>query len=539
MTKFNKQQNLVKTKPKSPIRTTSVTPDLRTNEGAVAWSRDPKSELFLLGVTNFVNEDTFYEDKLTRDKRFEALVTQVATSDPKWLEGFLPWLRREANMRSAPVVAAAIAAKSMLGTKTPGGRAIIAKSLGRADEPGEFLSYWISRWGDKLPQPVKRGLADAIVKLYTQRSLLKYDTPGKGLRFSNVIQLVHPSPQTPEQRELFKFALERVYKDNAEMPQTLRTVARENKFRTEIADPAFDWDHFFSPFRSDMRASDMIRGAGLTWQDLLPRVPEHYKTAAWEALIPTMGFQALLMNLRNFDEAGISPAARKLVTDRLTDPEKVAKSKMFPFRFLAAHRAVRSLNWGPALETALDLSLSNVPEFSGRTLVLVDRSGSMFHALAANSEMERADLAALFGVAVAMRNVGRVNLVEFGTTSKEIQLRRGDSMLRSVATQFHDLGGTYLAQATRAHYHGQDRVIVITDEQYHDGAAGSVVPAHVPVYTFNLAGYRPAGDVSGQGNRHTFGGLTDKAFKVIPLLEAAQSQRWPWESDSDVSDSGA
>jgi hypothetical protein len=531
--KFNTKANQRTTKPKSPITTVTATPDLRTNEGAVAWSRTPESDLFLLGVNNFVNEDTFYEDKLTRDKRFESLVTQVATSNPKWLEGFLPWLRHEANMRSAPVVASAIAAKSMLGVKAPGGRAIIAKSLGRADEPGEFLSYWISRWGDKIPKPVKRGLADAIVRLYTQRALLKWDIAGKGLRFSNVIQLVHPNPQTAEQRELFKFAMERVYNDAAEMPQTLRTVGQENRFRKEIADPSFDWVHFFE--RTDR--SDLLRGAGLTWQDFLPRVPEHYKTAAWEALIPTMGFQALLMNLRNFDEAGISPTARQKVIDRLTDPEKVAKSKMFPFRFLSAHKAVRSLNWGPALETALDLSLGNVPEFSGTTLVLVDRSGSMFSTFSAKSEVQNADLAALFGVAVAMRNVGRVDLVEFGTTSNKVNLRKGDSMLVSATKRFSSLGGTYLAQATRAHYHGQDRVIVITDEQYHDGSAGSVIPDHVPVYTFNLAGYRPAGDVSGRGNRHTFGGLTDKAFKIIPLLGAAKSQQWPWESDE--SDKGA
>jgi hypothetical protein len=537
MAKFNTKQNTRNVKPTTPVRTASAAPDLRTNEGAVAWSREPKSELFLLGVANFVNEDTFYEDKLKRDKRFESLVTQVATTDPKWLEGFFPWLRFEANMRSAPVIGAAIAAKSMLGTKAPGGRAIVAKSLGRADEPGEFLSYWISRWGDKLPKSVKRGLADAVVKLYTQRNLLKYDTAGKGLRFSNVIQLVHPAPQTVEQRELFKFAMERVYKDNVELPETLKVAKAENRFRKEIADPAFDWDHFFT--RTDR--SNVLKAAGITWEDLLPRVPERFKAQAWEALIPTMGYMALLRNLRNFDEAGISAAVRKQVTDRLADPKQVARSKQFPFRFLSAYRSVRSLNWGPALEAALDASLANVPEFDGRMLVLVDRSGSMFSGMSGNSEVTMADQAALFGVAVAMRNVGRVNLVEFGTTSKEVKLHRGDSMLRSATARFGNLGGTYLAQATRAHYAGQDRVIVITDEQYHDGSAGSVIPAHVPVYTFNLAGYKPAGGVSGQSNRHTFGGLTDKAFKLIPMLEAAQSQRWPWETsrESDSSDSGA
>ena len=39
------------------------------------------------------------------------------------------------------------------------------------------------------------------------------------------------------------------------------------------------------------------------------------------------------------------------------------------------------------------------------------------------------------------------------------------------------------------------------------------------------AGHAP----SGSGNRHTFGGLTDQAFRMIPLLEAGRNAAWPWE----------
>lgn len=33
---------------------------------------------------------------------------------------------------------------------------------------------------------------------------------------------------------------------------------------------------------------------------------------------------------------------------------------------------------------------------------------------------------------------------------------------------------------------------------------------------------------SGKGNRHTFGGLSDAAFRMVPLLEAARDADWPW-----------
>ena len=54
------------------------------------------------------------------------------------------------------------------------------------------------------------------------------------------------------------------------------------------------------------------------------------------------------------------------------------------------------------------------------------------------------------------------------------------------------------------------------------------VPAHVPVYTWNLAGHRAAHGPSGTANRHTFGGLSDAAFRMVPLLEAADDTKWPW-----------
>ncbi|TQN33214.1 hypothetical protein FHX37_3219 [Haloactinospora alba] len=85
----------------------------------------------------------------------------------------------------------------------------------------------------------------------------------------------------------------------------------------------------------------------------------------------------------------------------------------------------------------------------------------------------------------------------------------------------------------REHYRGHDRVVLVTDEQAWAGRNGEeptrAVPDHVPVYTWNLAGYRRGHGPTG-GNRHLFGGLSDAAFRMIPLLEAGERGHWPWES---------
>lgn len=40
----------------------------------------------------------------------------------------------------------------------------------------------------------------------------------------------------------------------------------------------------------------------------------------------------------------------------------------------------------------------------------------------------------------------------------------------------------------------------------------------------NQYGHAPAG----KPNRHTFGGLTDKGFQMIPLLEQGRDADWPF-----------
>jgi hypothetical protein len=63
---------------------------------------------------------------------------------------------------------------------------------------------------------------------------------------------------------------------------------------------------------------------------------------------------------------------------------------------------------------------------------------------------------------------------------------------------------------------------------FHHGDPTEQVPAEVPVYTWNLAGHRAGHGPSGTANRHTFGGLSDAAFRMVPLLEAGRDADWPW-----------
>lgn len=519
MAKFNRVRAAVGAI--SPIKAASI-PTGVTYEGAPGYARDLKSELFLLSVANMTGEGTFYEAATERDARFRTLVGEVALTDLDWLTRMVGWLRTGAGMRSASVVAAAEGVMSRLVAGAAGGnRQLIGTALQRADEPGELLAYWTARYGRNLPQPVKRGVADAVRRLYNERSLIKYDTGA--FRFGDVLELTHAAPATPRQGELFRHTIDRRHGRGEPIPEPLTTLrARAELLALPVGERRKLLD------RPD--AARVLADAGMTWESVAGWLQGPLTARFWESIIPSMGYFALLRNLRNFDRAEVSDEVAEAVGRRLADPEQVGRSRVLPMRFLAAYRAVPSLRWAAPLERALQASLANVPALPGRTLVLVDRSGSMFGRLSARSELTSADAAAVFGAALALR-AAHADLVQFGSGHSVVRVRRGEAVLK-VVERFQNMGGTETAKAVREHFRGHDRVVIVTDEQAWGGYAGEdptrAVPERVPVYTWNLVGYRHGHGPSGSGTRHTFAGLSDAAFSMIPLIEAGRSADWPF-----------
>ncbi|MBB5805574.1 hypothetical protein F4560_005342 [Saccharothrix ecbatanensis] len=535
MSKFNSAR--VRALVSSPVVSESV-PSGLTHEGGAGYVREPKSELFLLAVTNMVGEQTFYEASDKRDDRYAELVRAVTIADPEWTARFLAWLRGAANMRSASLVGAAHFVKARLDAGEQGmSRQVVDSVLQRADEPGEFLAYWSSYHGRTLPKPVKRGVADAVRRLYDERALAKWDSEARGFRFGDVLNLVHPSAVTDKQGDLFRHALDRRHGSIDGVPASLDVL----RARAELL--AWPVEQRRALFQQDRdTVTSTLRNAGMTWESVAGWLQGPMTADVWEALVPSMGYMALLRQLRNFDEAGVSDEVAAEVAARLADPAQVARSRQLPMRFLSAFRAAPSLRWAWALEQAITHSLANVPALAGRTLILVDTSSSMQASFSKDGSLMRWDAAAVFGIALGSR-CADAEVVSFssaqyyagdppGAKTMVFPVRGGESLLRSV-DRWKDGGyflggGTDTAGALRRHFTGHDRVVILTDEQASDGDVHRALPAHVPLYTWNLAGYRHGHAPSGGRDRHTFGGLTDQAFRMIPLLESGRNAAWPF-----------
>jgi hypothetical protein len=285
----------------------------------------------------------------------------------------------------------------------------------------------------------------------------------------------------------------------------------------------------------------------------------------WELLIHEMGYMALLKNLRNFDKVGVSTNIANRVAQKLSDPDEVAQSKQLPFRFYTAWMNTSTSRWKAPLDAALQASIPNIPTLEGTSLILIDTSGSMQVSMSkrerkypykrvrniATGEEEdiepkvpnRVDAAALFGLALAMRNPGKVDVWGFADGQMAVTnlITAGKGLLEATELFSKQVGkvghGTQIERAVRDTYKGQDRAFIFTDMQtvnhervwpYQDtGDVTRAIPSGRHVYGFDLSGYENSGmDVT--PTRHEMGGLTDHTFGAVPLMEAGVAENWPW-----------
>lgn len=541
MAKLNKASMPASTVGKSPIK---ITDKLVSNfEGSDASMYGKKSQIMLAAMNTFSGEDTHYSKAATRDAELRKLVQFVALKDPDWMTRFLPWLRGTANIRTSSITMAVDTVAVWLKAGIPGGRGLINSVLARADEPGEALAYAMSVFGNghRIPKPVKRGIADAAQRLYSEYTLLNYDSDSNAIRFGDVLELTHPNVNDVRQSHLFKYAIDvrhgRDFGDR-NFYDTLPMIAERQRRTEQWRDG--QWLKSLLP--------EHMKTAGIRWEFALSQLGSKVdKATLWEALIPNMGYMALLRNLRNMEQAGISKEMIRQVCNRLADPVEVAKSKQLPMRFLSAYRNTLSDAFKYAIGEALDLSLRNIPKLLGKTLILVDTSGSMNSNMSGRSELKRWDAAVIFGLALA-RQCEDAEIVSFsdaqvgfshwsqrqatGIPSKVFDQVRGESLLRGI--ERWDKGGFFLgagtdtAGAVNRHFTDHKRIIILGDEEGRTGNPYARIPADVLKWDLNLAGYGHSHAPATTPNLIKLAGLTDSMFDMIPWLEAGLDESWPF-----------
>lgn len=580
MAGFNKlERQPVRVAASGPMRTLGATPDTVNHAGAPAYLSDDQTALFKLATTRFVGEPAFYETANELADQLRELVTRLATSDETWpwVRVFLSWLRGPGNIRTASILLAAEAVHARLaaGKHGDGNRELIESVLQRADEPGEMIAYWRHRYGvilpdgrvqAHLPKPVKRGIADAVNRLYDEAAFLRHNKDTAAVHMADVLELTHAIGKYAAninlvslglatrswQDDLFRWMITARRDRDAEPPETLTHVRARHALSRWSPDERHRCVR--SALEGNQVSLDLIHGAMVgQWEWLKPwlgekptEIPPVTDAEIWQLALPKLGYMALLRNLRGLDQAGVPDTVVGPAITRLADPEQVRKSRQLPFRFWSAYAELQklgSLRWLHALEQGLNHSLRNIPVLDGQTLVLVDVSDSMtWGHLSTNSDMDYATAAAIFALGLKIRNPSAVDVWGFANRQFVVKgVDAGTSLLRAVETfkrfQGSVGGGTETARAIRETIQPHHRrVILLTDNQtfggsgYRFGDVDGAAPRNVPIFAVNVCGYRnSAMPVQPGNNRFELGGLTDAMFTLIPTLEAGEAGRWPWE----------
>lgn len=516
---------------RTPMHATNVATGITTHEGAAAFEKDAKTELFTLAAS-FLDEDTFYESRDARLDRYRALVRLVAEHEPAFIAGddtrmgLARFLRTKLGMRSGSIVMAC----EYAAVGAPDARRVVDAVCQRADEPAEVVGYWLANHGRNIPSRVKRGVGDAARRLYTEANVARYDGAStKQVRIADVLELCHVQPRDDQQSQLFKWVIDRRHnRSNPRMGEPLTVTEASTALEALPADMR----------RNHLRQHGpaILRDAGWRWERLSSWLPGGMDAEAWQALIDSgqMGVLALARNLRNFDQAGISSTAVDQVIAKITNPADVAGSKIWPHQVFAAYQHAPSDNWRRALNDTFTLTCQNVPALPGGTLVAVDTSASMTSApLSAKGKMCPSDIAAVFAAAVWARQPKDTTLTIFGDGHALIVPPAGSSPLQvaqAIASATGKVGhSTYGHTCLRDRFDPAKhrRAIILTDGQMHDDPR---VSAHVPtIWTADLQGYRASAFELGTKGRYGIAGWSDAVWPLLDTIENRKSDAdWPF-----------
>lgn len=366
-------------------------------------------------LANLLWEDCAYVDGASVSDEIKRLIPLCKPED---VAGLAEEARIVQKLRHTPLFLASEMCKHD-GTK-PYVPTVLPRIITRADMLTDFLAiYWK---GKKTPiaKCAKKGLAEAFHN-FNEYKFAKYDRDG-AIKLRDVMFLVHPKPVGAYEKELF----ERIAQRKLTVPET--------------------------------------------WEVMLSAGKD--KKATWTYLIEEgkIGGLAMLRNLRNMRQAGVD---KKVIEKGLSE---LKSSMLLPMNFLQA--ADQNPEFKRQIEDAMLESYKSLPKLQGRTLFIVDVSGSMRCKYSAKSQYDRLDAAC----AMAMLAANQCEDFELVCTAGDDYHRvhktehipypsKGFDIIDQIKSTYHKLGGGGIftrqcLEWCKANISGEfDRIIIFSDSQ--------------------------------------------------------------------------
>lgn len=325
-------------------------------------------------------------------------------------------------------------------------RKLALEALPKVARIGTHLFHFVSYvenmrgWG--------RGLKRAVGNWYNEKvpdnlafQVVKYQQRDKWSN-ADLLRLSHPKPLTDTHNLIYKWVVDgEVVK---ELPTIILGFDTAQKAETE------------------QTVIELIKSHGLTME----MIPTSFLTSpkVQEALLPNLGYIALIRNLGNFSKSGFLGKARwntvSDVINRLTNSEAIKKSRVHPIGILTAlltysqgHGLRGKGEWEvnqdivEALDKAFYISFGNVTPTGKRLVLALDVSGSMGWGEVAGVTGLTPRLASAAMSMVTYKVEDKVALISFQEKIVPINIGRC-SRLSEVVDEISDLefGGTDCAQ---------------------------------------------------------------------------------------------
>lgn len=433
-------------------------------QGGYAIERKPKDELVMQTVCNLVGEPDYYRTAGDGLNDYDKAIDAVLAYDPEFVLKLACYARHQLHLRSAPMYL--INRYTMQGNRIEGASRYIDNAIMRADDMTELAALQLAYCGC-ITNPVKRALAKAFLR-FDEYQYSKYKGVKHDVSLRDVMFMVHPKPESKERERIF------------------------NNIANNTLPPADTWEV-------------KISTQGNTKEN-------------WISIIPKMGIMATVRNLRNFENAGVkaSEYEYKFTSDIIRN------SKMFPYRFYTAYQNVTTRENEKLLLQAMEYATQNIPDYNGKTAILIDTSGSMELTPSSKSTIPMYQIAAFMGACIASKQ-NNVQFISFATEAEEIQVRAHDNIMSIIDKVNQRMGrvghGTNVHAGLKLVDNDVERIIIMSDMQF--GNFGYDIRDYKtdkPIYAFNLYTY-PHSSFNKKKRVVEIGGFSDKVFDLIEAVE--------------------
>lgn len=266
---------------------------------------------------------------------------------------------------------------------------LLAVIITRADMLTDFLAIYWKDGKEPICNQAKKGLATAFYK-FNEYQLAKYDR-NSSIKLRDVMFLVRPKPRNEAEKELFKKIANR----------TLQTP--------------------------DTWEVELSKGAN--------------KKTTWTRLIKEnkLGGLAMLRNIRNMRDASVEIDT---IREGLT---KINSNMLLPLNFYSAY--LNNPMFKEDIESTMLLNYKDIPKLPGKTLFIVDVSGSMDNPISGKSTFSRLNVASVMAMFASFQ-CEQFTLVATAGSDGQMKVKnahiqypsRGFGLIDDIQSEYNKLG---------------------------------------------------------------------------------------------------